>query len=90
MTLTYIFLSLLMLIPTYLIIKKLTSSEDIYHKFFGVLASCVFMSFHFYTHHAERIPFLNISIVDNDAMYYSAIIFGFISGFIGWAAHHKN
>ncbi|AFI90305.1 hypothetical protein EXT68_05640 [Pectobacterium parmentieri] len=86
----YITLSILMLIPTYFIIKKLTSSEDDYYRFGGIIASCAFMSFHFYTHHAEKIPFLNISTVGNDAMYYSSIIFGFISGFVGWAAHHEN
>lgn len=90
MTFFYIFLSLLMLIPTYFIIKNLTSSEDVYHKFAGIIVSCAFMSFHFYTYHAERIPFFDISIIGNDGIYYSSIIFGFISGFVGWAAHHEN
>ncbi|MBN3217502.1 hypothetical protein [Pectobacterium polaris] len=89
MTWLYILLSLFILIPTYLIIQKLTSSGEVYHKFFGILTSCVFMSFHFYTYHLEKIPFLDISIAGNDAMHYSAITLGFISGFVGWAAHHE-
>ncbi len=90
MTFFYISLSLLMLTPTYFIIKKLTSSENVYHKFGGIIASCAFMSFHFYTYHSERIPFFDMSIVGNNMVHYSSIIFGFISGFVGWAAHHED
>ncbi|AOR65256.1 hypothetical protein KU73_04445 [Pectobacterium wasabiae] len=90
MTSVYITLSVLMFVPTYFIIKKLTSSEDTYHKFFGIVASCAFMSFHFYTYHAEKFPFLGISTVGNDTVHYSSIILGFISGVVGWIAHHED
>lgn len=86
----YIFISTLVLIPTYFSIKRLTEFDDVYYKFYGILISCIVMSFHFHTYHAGKIPFIGISIEDNDIAHYSSFIFGLISGFVGWAAYHED
>ncbi|MCU1792015.1 hypothetical protein [Pectobacterium polaris] len=89
MAFIYISISTLTLIPAYFFIKKLTESDDVYYKFFGIVLSCILMFFHFYTYHDGKIPFFGISIENNDVAHYSAITLGFISGFAGWAAHHE-
>ncbi|MBI0574694.1 hypothetical protein, partial [Pectobacterium parmentieri] len=76
--------------PAYLAIKKITTSEDVYHKFFGILICFLLMFFHFYTYYDGKIPFLAISIEDNDVAHYSSFILGLISGVVGSIAHREN
>ncbi|RJL24902.1 hypothetical protein D5074_06955 [Pectobacterium polaris] len=86
----YISISTLAFIPAYFSIKKLTESGDVYYKFLGIVISCTFMFFHFYTYHDGKIPFFGIPIENNDVAHYSAFILGLISGFVGWAAYHED
>ncbi|AOR58703.1 hypothetical protein C5E22_11120 [Pectobacterium parmentieri] len=90
MTFFYILSSILIFIPAYLAIKKITTSEGVYHKFFGILISFLLMFFHFYTYHDGKIPFLAISIEDNDIAHYSSFIFGLISGVVGCIAYQDK
>ncbi|KHN56179.1 hypothetical protein OI69_01040 [Pectobacterium fontis] len=90
MAFIHILISTLALIPAYFSIKKLTESDNVYYKFFGILISCTLMSFHFYTYHDGEIPFIGTSIENNNLAHYSSFIFGLISGFVGWSAYHED
>ncbi|MBI0472835.1 hypothetical protein EXT68_05635 [Pectobacterium parmentieri] len=90
MAFLYAFFSTITLIPLYLFVKKLTSSEFVYTRLKAILLSTSFMCFHLYIFHAGKIPFVGISIEDNDFIFYSSFIFALLCAITSAVAHNRS
>ncbi|OCQ51925.1 hypothetical protein Ppb6_03040 [Photorhabdus australis subsp. thailandensis] len=67
----YIIFSLLALYPLYIAFKKLLTPYDVYINYSSVLLMMASNIFHLHVFHTGQIPFLGVSVSDNDFMLYT-------------------
>ncbi|PHM39960.1 hypothetical protein Xmau_02144 [Xenorhabdus mauleonii] len=70
----YIVISLLMLIPFFLIIKRLLISSHIHHNAAGILFTVMAITFHMYIFRFNKLPFVNVAISHSSVVLYGAIV----------------
>lgn len=91
MNFVYSVISVLSMVPLYLIIKKLTSSYYPYTKFYAILVASLIMLFHLYVFNFQSIPILGIPVPeDNDFMTYAPYLYGLLTAVICAVAHNRS
>lgn len=91
MSYTYSLLSILSMVPLFLIVKRLTSSDYPYTRFCAILVASLFMLFHIYVFNFQTIPILGIAVPeDNEFMSYAPYLYGLLTAAVCAVAHNKS
>ncbi|OCQ51927.1 hypothetical protein Ppb6_03042 [Photorhabdus australis subsp. thailandensis] len=86
----YIIFSLLAFYPLYIAFKKLLTPYDVYINFSAVLLMVASNLFHIHVFYTSRIPFLGVSISDNDFMFYSPFVLSWLCTITFMIAHSRH
>ncbi|PHM58835.1 hypothetical protein Xekk_01045 [Xenorhabdus sp. KK7.4] len=70
---TYIIISLFMLIPFFFLIKHLLLSHHIYHNVSGIILTILAISFHMYVFRFDHIPLLSSALPHHTIIFYGSI-----------------
>ncbi|PHM37022.1 conserved membrane hypothetical protein [Xenorhabdus innexi] len=70
---TYIIISLLMLIPFFFLIKRLLLSHRVYHNVLGIILTILAISFHMYVFRFEHTPFISKVFPHHAIIFYGSI-----------------
>ncbi len=73
----YILLSLIILRPTYVFIKKLLISDNIYCHLYAIILPLSLSAFHLYVFHFDFIPLLNIDTTNDDFLHYASFVLAY-------------
>ncbi|MDQ9126284.1 hypothetical protein RDT67_07570 [Serratia fonticola] len=91
MSYTYSLFSILSMVPLFLIVKRLTSSDYPYTRFGAILVASLFMLFHIYVFNFQKIPVLGIAVPeDNEFMSYAPYLYGLLTAAVCAVAHNKS
>ncbi|TQI82342.1 hypothetical protein FHU10_2686 [Serratia fonticola] len=91
MSYTYSLFSILSMVPLFLIVKRLTSSDYPYTRFYAILVASLFMLFHIYVFNFQEIPVLGIAVPeDNEFMSYAPYLYGLLTAAVCAVAHNKS
>ncbi len=86
----YIIFSLLALYPLYIAFKKLLTPYDVYINYSSVLLMMASNIFHLHVFHTGQIPFLGVSVSDNDFMLYTSFALSFSCTITFMIAHSRH
>ncbi|MDE9432503.1 hypothetical protein [Xenorhabdus bovienii] len=77
---TYIIISLLMLIPFFFLVKRFLLSNHVHHNVSGIMLTVVAIAVHMYIFRFDRVPIVSVSIPNIVA--YGSIVIALLHGMI--------
>ncbi len=86
----YVIFSLLALYPLYCAFKKLLTPYDVYINFSSVLLMIASNLFHIHVFYTNQIPFLGVSISNNDFIIYTSFTLSWLCTIIFMIAHSRH